>query len=230
MVWAPLRHRIPLVIVACFAMDLLLGGLYLLNYLMGAPYDKLSSIVNLGGEGNLPTWFSSVQWFSASALLGVFGSRHIRREDRSSWLLAGLPLVFALMSLDEIARIHEWLGQKSDALLPGGDRSNTPFSRTGIWMFLIGLPFLLLFIGLIASIRRYFRHAGGALAKLVLGVLVLLAGAAGVETLSNFVSVGSGFDVLQDLTEELMELIGGTIVLWAAFDLLGTEGNPSGPM
>jgi len=160
-----------------------------------------------------------------ATLLGIFAQRNFRLSQSKSWLLVILPLVFLAFSLDEVARIHEWLGSKSDILLPGGSRENTlHFLRTGIWMFVIGVPFLTLFVMLILSIRTYFQGTPGALVKILLGMAIMLAGATGVETLSNFVARDSVYDVLYVFSEEMCEMLGSTIVLWGSYELLYRYG------
>jgi hypothetical protein len=66
---------------------------------------------------------------------------------------------------DEVATLHERLGNKLDIFLPGGSRQNTLFSTTGIWMFAIGVPFLALVGFLFLSVRTYFRHTPAPLIK-----------------------------------------------------------------
>jgi len=212
-------RRLPAVILACFAVDLGLGGLYLLNHALGEPVHQLTKLVDLGGEANLPTWFATVQWFSVAIAMGAFAFRQIRRDDYRSWLLLGLPAVFALLSLDEAIQIHEWLGSKADRLLPGGSREGTRWFRTGIWMFILGVPFAAVFGGLVWSVRGYFSHAHGALLKIGAGVGLMLVGAVGVEVLLNFVTSRSLY-IAQTLLEELLELGGSTVVLWGAVELL----------
>ena len=200
--------------------DLALGMAYILNELAGRPYVRLTAFLDLGKEGNLPTWYSSIQWFCVAILLGIFAHRNFSLSQRKSWLLLTLPLLFLVLSLDEVAQIHEWLGKMSDMLLPGGSRKNTLFSQTGIWMFAIGVPFLALFVVLILSLRIYFQRVPGAFAKIFLGTLFMLAGTIGIETLTNFITPGSVFGVLQVLSEEFCEMLGGTIVLWGSYELV----------
>lgn len=47
------------------------------------------------------------------------------KENKASWTLLLWPLVFTTLSLDEAAKIHEWLGGKIDFLFPGRTRENT---------------------------------------------------------------------------------------------------------
>ena len=135
-----------------------------------------------------------------------------------------LPLVFLALSLDEVAQIHEWLGGMSDRYLPVASRPNTMFSHTGIWMFVIGVPFVGLFSVLILSIRTYFSRNFSVLVKITLGMSVMLAGSIGVETLSNFIASNSVKATIGVFLEELCEMIGGTIVLWGSYELLFNHG------
>ena len=68
-------------------------------------------------------------------------------------------------------------------------------------------------------LREYFRDAAGALKLFVYGLLVLLFGALGIETLSNIPERGSLGYVFQIFFEELFEMLGATLMLWAAYEL-----------
>ena len=57
------RAQIPALILIFFMIDLALGMAYILNELAGRPYVRLTAFLDLGKEGNLPTWYSSIQWF-----------------------------------------------------------------------------------------------------------------------------------------------------------------------
>jgi hypothetical protein len=216
--------RIPAVIAMLLLIDLIFGFLYLSDYAAGQPLGELTSFIDLNGEQNLPTWYSSVQWFLVAALLGVFAWKNVGMREAGSWLLLALPSVFLFFSLDEVAQIHEWLGDKSDILLPGSDRANTPFFHTGIWMFVLGLPFLAFFVALILSMRAYFRRAPGSLVRMFAGMAVMLAGTIGFETLHNFVDPGSIYGALQIAFEETCEMLGATLILWGSYELLRGHG------
>jgi hypothetical protein len=211
--------RVPIPVLALFAIDIGFGVAYLLIYLTAQP-TFLTPLLNLDGESNLPTWYSSVQWFCVAGLLAISSIRNFSFSQKRSWLLLALPVVFLGLSLDEVAMIHERIGGWSDGFLPGGSRANTLFIKTGIWMFLLGVPFAAFVAGLMISIRTYFRRTPGALVKLCLGLAVTLVGAVGIETLSNFTTRGSAYAMLQVLTEEVCELLGSTIILWGSYELL----------
>jgi hypothetical protein len=219
-----MRTRIPAVILVLFVTDAVLGLLYLFNQWAGEPFWKLTQLVRLDGEKNLPTWYSSIQLFLVAVLLGIFALRNFSAVQGRSWLLTALPVAFLALSLDEIAQIHEWLGLKSDVLLASGSREDTSFQQTGIWMFVIGIPFAAGMLWLIYSIRRYFAGTVGVLAKFVVGLLIFLGGAIGLELLSNFSAKDSVGNAAQIFLEEVCEMVGVTVILWAVYDLLLAHG------
>lgn len=209
----------PWPVCALFAIDLALGLAYLGDRKVGSPWRALRNFIDLGGEGNLPAWYSSMQLAAVALLFGLFAARNFRSSHRGSWALALLPALFLLLSLDEVAQIHEMLGGKSDALFPGGTRKGTAFHRTGIWMFVLGLPFLLVLLLLWPAVSKWLRGAPGVERKLVLGFALLLGGALGVETVSNFMADGIAA-ILEAFLEETLEMAGATVLFWAGYDLL----------
>jgi len=222
----PLPLRVPCLVLTFFLCDLALGLAYLADYFAGRPYYRLTVFFDLDKEANLPTWFASMQWFCIALLTFVYAVSQFSRSQKKSWLLLLLPLLFLTLSLDEVAEIHEKLGSFSDRLLPMGSRQNTPFKETGIWMALLGIPFVVLLSALTLSVRGYLQQAPGAFFKIVLGMLVMLTGAMGFETLSNFTDEGSGawYDIAEVFVEETCENLGATIVLWGSLQLLIQQG------
>jgi hypothetical protein len=215
------QARIPPAILIFLVIDLALGLAYVVNYLAGQPFRPLTRLLDLNGECNLQSWYSSMQWLCVAILQGIFAYRNFSRSSRRSWLLVALALLFLAFSVDEVAQIHEGLGKRMDMMLPGGTRKNTPFSHSGIWMLVIGGPFIIFFAWLAYSVRGYFWRAPGAYVKLVLGMALFLTGAIGIEALSNLVVPGSAFDILENFVEEVVcEMIGSTIVLWGSYELL----------
>lgn len=207
------------IILALVAADLAICLAYLIDAGTGGASVKLSLLLDLEGEGNLPTWFSSMQLFLVAGTTALFAAGVSERARRSTWLAWALPAAFLALSLDEVAEIHEYLGYRSDALLPGRDRANTVFSYTGIWMFVIALPFLAIMAALLWRLRRHFR-AAGVLRKYLAGLALLVVGAAGGDLVANFVTVGSWAHVIEVFFEELGEMLGATIMVWAGLEQL----------
>lgn len=195
--------------------DVALCLLYIANHLAGQPSLKVTALSDLNGENSLAAWYSSTQLFGIAILGAIFAQRKIAENPRAI-LLAGLPLLFLLMSIDEAVQIHEWLGKKSDVLLSGG-REASATSKTGIWMFVIGVPFAILFLGWAWSIKAWTADKPRCLWGMVAGMLLLLTGALGFEFASNWTS-GTMY-VLGVVAEELCEMVGATIILWAVYEL-----------
>jgi hypothetical protein len=220
-------HRpIPTLILVFFVVDLalVLGHLFT-SWTVPSTW-MLARFLNVRRELNLPTWYSSIQWFCVASLFGIFAHHHFSRSQKQSWLLGALPLLFLAFSLDEMAEIHEWIGHKSDSLLPSSSRKGGLFDSTGIWMLVLGGPFLIFFAGLMLSLRTFFRLAPSALMKVLLGMAVMLVGALDIEILENSYFIGSArlHLALQAAAEELCEMVGSTIVLWGSYELLYSHG------
>ena len=212
--------NLPPLILFFFICDLTLALLYLGNWWLLQPFHKINLLLDLDGEANLPTWYSSMQLFLVGGLLAIFAYGKFDKRDKASWLLIVWPLVFVALSIDEVVTIHEWLGGKSDILLPGGTRQHTMFWSTGIWMFLLGPPFFLFMLGLIFSLKKYLGGRPEVITKLYTGLLIFIGAAAGVEFLANAVPNESAGHIIEIFCEELGEMIGETFFLWAAYALL----------
>lgn len=216
--------RIPTIVAFFLIADIALLSFYIVNQVVGTPFDTLTRLFDLNGEASLPNWYSVIQLACVAALTGLFAFRNVHTGQIRTWPLLLLPLFFIALSIDESVQIHEWLGQKSDALLPGNSRENTFLAETGIWMFLFGIPLFAGFLGIIYILRRYFRTVPGVLPKLLLGVAILVTGATLIEILSNFVKYNSVWHHLEIVSEEGCEMLGVTMILWAFHDLLLGHG------
>lgn len=228
----PLLKRIPIPVLVLFAIDVLLAVAYLGDRLLGRPFGPIvTRLIDLNAERNIPTWFSSMQLFLVGMLFLVLACVLTERKVRG-----GIPLFFLLaltffgLSLDEFAGIHEEFAFLIDALLlPGGDRADTIFARTGIWMFVLGIPFLIFMLLLVRSLHRHIAGAGVTRLFLV-GFAVFLVSATGTEMLTNFVYERPFWRMLQAVAEEFGEMVGVTIMFWASYRLLQYYGiNYFGP-
>lgn len=215
--------KIPALILLFLLCDLVVALAYLLNLGLHQPLHKLNLLLDLDGEANLPTWYSSMQLFLTACFLTIFAYHNFDKSKKVSWMLLLWPLIFVGLSMDEVAQIHEWLGGKSDALLPGGTRAHTIFQSTGIWMFWLGIPFFLCMLGLIRSFKKYLGGKTPVVTKLLIGLLIFAGAAIGVEMLANFVPNASLGHHVEIFCEELGEMLGETFFLWAAYELLAAS-------
>lgn len=194
---------------------------YLANVWAGSPYLFPTHLLDLDGEANLPAWYASAKLLILGLLLAIFA---LRAPVRPRSRLMFLPAILALaMSLDEIAGIHEWVGRRSDALLPGG-RLASVLPVTGIWM----LPLAPIVLGgayvAYRALKPCLTTAPRARWLFVAGCAILLAGALGAEVAANFVVQGTWLAALQVAIEEGAELVGATTMLWGALELFAAHG------
>ena len=141
--------------------------------------------------------------------------------SKRAWPFLLAAGMFFLLSLDEVAEIHELIGRKIDQYTHFESRPTSVLARTGPWM-LVCVPLVLIAIAILAKLTRPYWRTGVAV-KFAIGLAVLIGSGAGLELLSNFMTHGLA-GKLQVLLEETGEMLGETICLWAAYDLLVAHG------
>ncbi|WP_303906041.1 hypothetical protein [Thiohalomonas denitrificans] len=199
-----------------------------LGWYLGDPVWIIRRLVDLNGEMNIPTWFSSLQ---LAAIGGVFGyiwyrQRLVRGGEgpvTTMFLYAGLGFLF--FSLDESTGLHESVSVAFEKVtwLPrfSGDH--------GLWVPIYGaLGITALFIARkqVRTIRALFPRLFALFAA---GVAIVLAGAVGVEIITyEFITApGSMTYALAVSVEEFCEMLGASVILYSALRLQGElEGVP----
>lgn len=191
-------------------------------HLVGTTVPGRISVLDLGAEQSVGTWVSSALHASAAVLAAVAAllARRVHggRWERSWWLLAA---VFAVMSVDEVAAVHDRLLGPVRAAL----------GTTGVFYYAwvipalaLGAVFLLLQIRFLVSLDRSTR-----LGLLGAGAL-FVAGAAGMEMAEGWLaSVGRRDSLLFDVlvtVEEVAEIgalsLAVCVLLRHVLDTFGT--------
>jgi hypothetical protein len=215
-------RALPLLVRVMFCLDATMGLLYFFSrrvkHLIPTP---LLRFFDLNGEANLPSWYSAAQLALIGGLLCTFAIHELRRGARAAWavLLGGAGFLF--LSLDETTSLHENFGYWLDHLK---NRRETTLHETGFWM-LICAPIFLAGVALVGwAARRYLRGRAGVVIKFAIGSCVLVAAGAGVEMLSNFVTPQGTAARGLIMLEEVGEMAGATIMLWAVVDFLASYG------
>lgn len=221
---APVRH-VPTPIRLLLACEAVLGALYLLDWVAGHPSAQVTRIVNLDGEANLPTWFSSMQLFGLGILLASSAGWTTRWRDRSAWPALAAALLCVAMSCEEVTQVHEWLAGRGELLLFGESRKvvRAILPNTGVWMFLFAPPFILASAILWRRFRRTLAGQPAVARKYLLGFSVYVFSVFGLEFVANFVTRGAASDIIATASEELGEMAGVTILIWATLDLLAAR-------
>lgn len=182
---------------------------------------KLKTLVDLEDENNLPTWYSAMQLMLLATLFALHAFR--LRKSSVSWLVWLPAVVFLILSIDEIAQVHEWVGHQLDYFMPEGSRANTRLGYSGIWGFAVGIPVLAFVIWMWLRLKPTFSENPRSFRRFVLGSVFLIGGAAGFDIVANF-TVGTPFHRLEVLVEEGCEMLGVTILCWGALELVQAGG------
>ena len=221
---APVR-RVPTPVRLLLACEAALGGLYLLDWVAGHPSAQISHIVNLDGEANLPTWFSSMQLFALGLLVAASTGPTIKWRERRTWPVLAVVALFIAMSLDEVAQIHEWFAVRGERLLFGSTQKamRSVLPNTGLWMVFAAPPFIATFVLLWRRVRRTLGVQHAVAQKYLLGFAVFTGSAFGMEFVANFATPGALSGVLAVVCEELGEMAGVTILISATLDLLAAR-------
>ena len=230
-------RRMPLLIAMLFAADLILVVIPVLDYAIGRPIQRLSILFILGNEGTVPTWHSSMQWFCASAMFALFAAYALRAGMRGALCATALALACLGFSIDEVAQIHERLGSIANDFMSDGSLRDAGLWATGLWPFVVGIPAIAVLAIVVWGARHVFLTlAARSLVLLIVGLAVMFTGAVVVELGANLLDETGPRDVsflTQVVIEELMEMLGGTLVVWSAASLLHAYGfrlqMPSAP-
>lgn len=199
------------------AADFLVGIPYIVNVLAGQPFQKINRLVDLDGEANLPTWYSSMQWAATAGLL-LFVVYRQRKQRAPSWLpMAVISAIFIALSLDEVAQIHEKLSIGVSGKVGSGQGE-----LKSLWLPALGIPLLAVLYVAARRAKSGFDAVPGSLRCLLTGMAVFAIGAFGIEPLASLLlgSPGPAFVWV----EETMEMLGVTLLLWSGFALAQYEG------
>lgn len=163
-------------------------------------------------EGNIPTWYSSVLLaFCALALFTVGRDHaapdlHSRSRWRWRWHWRGLAVVFAAISMDEVAGFHERINQTAHF---GGVLYYAWVIPFGALVVVIAILWLPLLAALPMPTRRRF----------VAAALLYVGGALGVElVLGAWASAHGPMNLtyrMIDAVEEGAEIAGASLFLWS---------------
>ncbi|MBV1848720.1 hypothetical protein [Catellatospora tritici] len=188
-------------------------------------FGRLVKFFYVDKEDNLPTWYSSGVLLLAAVLLWqVAGNaRAAGARFARHWRL--LSVVFALLSIDEYAQIHE-IGATVVVVHLG--------KASYLSWLVLAAPFVLV---LAASYVRFLLALPGRVRVLVLvGAVLFLSGAAGMEVVGAFSGRENiGFTpgwasmryVLSASFEELLEMTGAALFVYAIALYLQQHQRPT---
>lgn len=191
-------------LVALYAMDQI--------FLM---FGKTHHIIDLDGEANFPSWFSSVQLFFIGFLLFIQLFKTPQLKHISISFISLIALSFIFLSLDETIQFHEkfpfwlipieWLPRFKD--------------NYGAWIPIyvtMTFTFLIVFRKIIINLWQFYRKE---LIIFSIGMFFFLLGGVVLEIISIehlFVNRLSKAYLLEVAMEEGLEMIGASFMLYAS--------------
>ena len=189
----------------------------------GILWGPIEKLFNLDAEVSIPTWFSSLQLGAVGLLLLMGGWESRKQYSSYSSILIILGLAFLFLSVDECAMIHEKITKYVGMLDIDWLLLFTFKGNHGAWIavyFFIGVAFILLNYRKIYMLWHCFRRE---VRYILIGIIVLLIGAIGLEILSyQFLRpiTNRSLYMAEVAAEEFFEMIGVSIVLYGVMLLL----------
>jgi hypothetical protein len=227
-----------IIVIAVLAITLVGLAARFAMYMWGQEgYLEALRIFDVGEERSIPTWFESIQFLLCSILLAVVAVAKKQRNDRYTLHWSFLSIIFLLLSLDEVASIHEAIGQQSERLLhsatgftPGGAIKFFWVVPGTIFVIIVLLAYLRFLANLPRTSRRMFLFAGALFVLGALGIEMLTAQVVSSSgAIANWIASSSGGIVgrenasaiptilkgLQTSVEEMFEMLGLTAFIYA---------------
>lgn len=174
-------------------------------------------LFDLSVDAAIPTWYASMTLLLCAALLTAITAVYRGQSDRRAvWYWGGLSVIFLMLSVDEVATIHEWTANLV------GDMEGVLYYS---WV-VFGLAFVavsgaayLPFVLRQPARLRWLIIAAGAL---------FVGGALGMEMFNSWLGYYRPEDhlvyMLTTAVEEAMEQAGVLVFLYALLDHLRTLG------
>jgi hypothetical protein len=216
-------HINPKKILLCSVFfEIILAGLYLIDSFL-LPNITLE-IFDLDGEANIPAWFSSVQLLLIGA---VFFIKHLqtgKRDYSNPIFFLIICLGFVFLSVDEMASIHE----KINSFLKGFEFLPRFKGNHGIWIICYLIIAIILFVSTYSSIIEMWRLHKFETTMLITGMGLLQFGAVFLEIIHyEFLvrDLTSTSHLLEVTFEEFFEMLGGSIMLFGALNLIKTKAT-----
>ncbi len=183
-------------------------------------------ILDVGEERSIPTWFESILFLLCSVLLAVVTVAKKQSDDRYSLHWSVLSIILLLLSLDEVASIHEAIGAQLERLLHNITGFNASGAITFFWVvpgavfvFIVLLAYVRFLAHLPQTTRRLFLFAGALFVLGALGLEMLTAqvmsSSGGIVDRGSASAIPTILKGLQTSIEEMFEMLGLTAFVYA---------------
>lgn len=181
-------------------------------------------VFNVGEDANIPTWYSSFTLLACSVLLGVIAMAKRAHRERYALHWAFLCVLFLLMSVDEVATIHEHMGPVFNSLLEsvgittGGIFYFTWVIPGAVFVVVVGLAYVRFLAALPRRTAFLFVVAGALFVVGALGFEMLsarLISLYGVENWEQMPGTLKMVVAVETAIEEALEMLGVVVFIYA---------------
>jgi len=214
------RQQARKLVLTLICIELLFVVIYGTDAWIQGPKGQLHSLIDLDGEGNLPSWFSSFQLALIAITFWILSSRFRATHRPSRRFLKLGSFFFLLLAIDETAMLHERvtesLGSRYLDWVPAFAVSH-PFEST-----VCGLVVAAGIAGVYSHLRGLWSMSPTAAAIGALGAVIYVLGAAVLESV-GYKMLNSGATPtlyrVEVATEEFFEMLGASLILYAVLSL-----------
>jgi len=230
--------RVLLLIVVMLSLTSLVGHLFnyyvvVEDFLVKELQESFVRLFSVDGEGNIPTWYSSVTLLFSSALLAVIAVSTKHSGGRYFYHWGALALIFFYLSVDEGVQIHEMaikpmrLILQASGLLDAG-WSGLLYGWGGLLYYAWVIPGAVCTVIFAMAYVRFLMHLPPKTRWLfTMAGALYVGGAIGVESLSGQYAAQYGEERIgyHALTtaEELLEMLGVAVFVYALLEYMRSQ-------
>jgi hypothetical protein len=188
---------------------------------------RLLAWFDVGEEDSLPTWYASFTLLLSSILLAFIAIAKKRHDDRHALHWRILSIIFLVLSIDEIAQLHEkGLGELAVLI----ENSTGFISEVGIDAYGWVVPAAALVVVVVLAFLGFFAHLPRrTLLLFIVAGTLFVVGALGMETLTGqLIDNYGGYDNwdnvegipkmiagIEGSIEEFLETLGVVVFIYA---------------
>lgn len=219
--WITPKNAAKILVVAVLGLTFIGIAVQVCKYVFG--YDYLLGLIlffDLSIDTSIPTWYSSVTLLICSILLAVISSAKREAKDRFALYWGVLAIIFLFLSVDEVARIHETIGQLIELKFTGKTHGFLYYT----WV-IYGAAFVLI---VAAAYLNFLRHLPAKTMRIfILSALVYVGGALGMEIINarydDLNGDGNLTYHLMTAFEEFLEMSGVAIFIYALMSYIAAQ-------
>jgi hypothetical protein len=214
------RQQARKLLLTLICIELLFVVVYGTDAWIQGPAGSLHSLIDLDGEGNLPSWFSSFQLALITISFWVLSSRSRATQRPSRRFLRFCSSFFLLLAIDETAMLHERvtesLGSRYLDWVPAFLISHPFESAVCVLVIVAGL------VGVYPHLRALWLMSPRSAKIGMLGAGIYVLGAAVLESIGyKMLSSGATPTLyrVEVATEEFFEMLGASLILYAVLSM-----------